>query len=124
MTKKAGPPSSPDAVGQTALERALAEMIVSTLHLQLQPSDIRPETPLMGEGLGLTPIDILDVVLAICRTYCFKQQSEGVPYQQIFASLRSLSAYLEKHATRRSIAKRTIRYVKIGSFFLFAFATC
>ena len=123
MSENDGLPSSPEAAGQTAIERAMAEIIVSTLNLDLQPTDIRPETPLMGEGLGLTPIDILDLVLAICRTYNFKPRSDEVPYQQIFASLRSLAAYVEANSTRRNTSKRTIRYVRIGILLLFAFTS-
>ena len=35
------------------VEKDLAEAIVSTLRLEIEPADIEPEAPLFGEGLGL-----------------------------------------------------------------------
>ncbi len=123
MSKKDSLPRSPDAVGQTTLERALAELIVSTLRLDLQPSKIRPETRLVSEGLKLDSMDVLDVALAICRAYRFEQRSDEVPCQQVFTSLRSLSSYVEAHAIRPRTSRRPVSCAGIGAFFFYASAS-
>lgn len=123
MSKKDSLPRSPDAVGQTTLERALAELIVSTLQLDLQPSEIRPETRLVSEGLKLDSMDVLDVALAICRAYRFQQQSDEVPFQQIFGSLSSLSKYVEAHAIRSRTSRQPMSCAGIGAFFFYASAS-
>ena len=50
---------------KTPEELALAELIVSTLNLEVRPDEVDPEAPLYGEGLGLDSIDILEIALAI-----------------------------------------------------------
>ncbi len=99
MKDQTSQPSHLEPSGQTALERAVAELIVCALQLDLQPSDIRPEACLLGDGLGLDWTDALDLALAICRTYRFELHFDDKPHHQLFASLRSLSAYIEAHGT-------------------------
>jgi acyl carrier protein len=115
--------ASPDVVRQTAPERAVAEIIVSALKLDLHPSDIRPETRLIGGGLGLKAIDILDVALCICRTYGFEAGLDDVSYHEIFASLRSLAAYVEAHGTRRRITRGVKHLAQSVAFFCCGSAT-
>lgn len=123
MTRKPCPLAAPDVIGQTAPERAVAEIIVSALQLDLQPSDIRPDTRLSDGGLGLKAVDILDVALCICRTYGFEAGLDDVPYHEIFASLRSLSAYVETYGTRRRMTKRVMYSVQIVPLFSCGSAT-
>lgn len=78
-------------------ELKLAQVIVETLDLELQPADIHPEDPLYGEGLGLDSIDILEIALAISRTYGVKLRADDERNFAIFASLRSLSRYIQEH---------------------------
>jgi len=83
---------------QTADERLLAELMVTTLLLEVTAADIEPEAPLFGEGLGLDSIDALELALAVSRTYGVDLRSDDDRKKRIFASLRSLSAHIE--ATR------------------------
>lgn len=87
------PDSTPDALH----ERELAQLIVATLSLEVQPSEIDPEAPLYGEGLGLDSIDILEIALAISKTYGFKLRSDDENNDRIFSSLRSLSRHIQEH---------------------------
>ena len=81
----------------TALEAEVAVLIVSALQLEVQPEEIEPEAPLFGEGLGLDSIDALEMALAISRKYGFQLRSDDERNGRIFASLRSLSAHIEKN---------------------------
>jgi acyl carrier protein len=91
-SQELGPQSSP--------ERAVAEMIVGALQLEVPASSIEPDMRLFGEGLGLDSIDALELALAITRAYGFELRSDDERNQQIFASLRSLTGHIEAHRTR------------------------
>jgi acyl carrier protein len=56
----------------TAQELELAELMVTTLNLEVSAGDIEPDAPLYREGLGLDSIDILEVALAVSKNYGFQ----------------------------------------------------
>ncbi len=85
---------------RTPFEHELAELIVTALHLEIAPSGIAPEAPLFGDGLGLDSIDALELALAISRQYGMELKSDDERNLAIFASLRSLSRYVETHRTK------------------------
>lgn|SRR5262245_21495712 len=89
-----------DAQTQTAEERQLAELIVAALNLETTASEIDPEAPLYGDGLGLDSIDILEMSLAISKTYGVQLRSDDPDNAKIFRSLRSLSVYVQSRRTK------------------------
>ena len=86
---------APDLV----LESEVAGMIVSELNLEMTPEEINPEQPLYGDGLGLDSIDILEIALVISKKYGVQIKADSADNFHIFASLRSLSAYIAQHRT-------------------------
>lgn len=78
----------------TALELELAELIVTTLNLEVRASGIDPTAPLYKEGLGLDSIDILEIALAISKAYGIRLRSDDDNNHKIFSSLRSLSQHI------------------------------
>jgi len=84
----------------TAEELKLAELIVSALNLETQPSAIDPNAPLYGEGLGLDSIDILEVALVVSKAYGVKLRSDDENNRKIFSSLRSLNQHIEQHRVK------------------------
>jgi len=84
----------------TAFESELAELIVQALNLEIRHDEIDPEAPLFGEGLGLDSIDLLEIALAVSKKYGFKLRSDDADNERIFASLRALTAHIEKHRTK------------------------
>jgi acyl carrier protein len=93
------PPSAMPAT-QTPAERELAELIVTAVNLEsVAPQDIYPEAPLFGSGLSLDSIDALELALEISRRYGFQLRSDDGENRRIFASLRSLSDYIQKNRT-------------------------
>ena len=85
---------------ETAGEAELAQLVVTTLNLEMSPSDIDPTAPLYGEGLGLDSIDILELALAISKTYGVKVRSDDEQNARVFASLRSLNTHIQQQRTR------------------------
>jgi acyl carrier protein len=85
---------------QSAEELALAGLMVTTLNLEVAAAEIDPEAPLYGEGLGLDSIDILELALAISKSYGVQLRSEDENNRQIFASLRRLNSHLQEHRTK------------------------
>ena len=84
----------------TAFESELAKLIVETLNLEIASESIDPDLPLFGGGLELDSIDILEIALAVSKIYGFKLSSDDADNERIFASLRALTAHIEKHRTK------------------------
>jgi len=82
-------------------ELALAELIVTTLNLETRPAEIDPEAPLYGAGLGLDSIDILEIALAVSKTYGIRLRSDDENNQKIFSSLRSLNQHIQQSRATR-----------------------
>ena len=80
----------------TPEELELARLIVSALNLEIQATEIDPDAPLYGEGLGLDSIDILEIALAISKAYGVKLRSDDPDNRKIFSSLRSLHQHIRR----------------------------
>jgi acyl carrier protein len=85
----------PNSTSKAASELELAQLIVRTLNLEIAPSEISPEAPLYGEGLGLDSIDILEIALAVSQSYGVKLRSDDKNNEEIFRSLRNLDRYIQ-----------------------------
>ncbi|PWB49728.1 MAG: acyl carrier protein [Nitrosomonadales bacterium] len=81
---------------KTPLEQEVAALIVQALNLEITPQEIAPEAPLYHEGLGLDSIDMLELSLAISKTYGFQLKSDAPDNASIFSSLQSLTRHIEK----------------------------
>jgi acyl carrier protein len=92
--------SANEAGAATAQELELAQLIVATLNLETAAADVDPAAPLYGEGLGLDSIDILELALAIAKTYGVQLRSEDENNRKIFASLRRLNSHIQQHRTK------------------------
>ncbi len=86
-----------DCTPQTLQEAELAQLIAETLNLDLPATDIDPEAPLYGEGLGLDSIDMLEISLVLSQRFGIKLRADDKDNAQIFQSLRSLNAYIQAH---------------------------
>ena len=85
---------------QTPAETELAELLVESLNLEgVTASEIDPEAPLFGEGLGLDSIDALELALAISKRYGFQMRSDSDENRRIFSSLRALSEHVQANRT-------------------------
>jgi acyl carrier protein len=87
----------PDDVQQ---ELDLAGLIITTLNLEIRPTDIDRDAPLFDDGLGLDSIDILEIALAISQVYGFGLRSDDKDNETIFSSLRNLNAHVQKHRVK------------------------
>ena len=79
---------------QTPFESEIAALIVRSLSLDVAASDVVPEAPLYGEGLGLDSIDILELALAIAQTYKVQTEAGDPKNLEIYKSLRALAAHV------------------------------
>ncbi len=84
---------------QTALQLEIAELMVQALNLDTTATEIDPEAPLYGEGLGLDSIDILEVALVVSKRYGLQLKADSENNHQIFSSLRNLAEYVATHKT-------------------------
>ncbi len=85
---------------QSEHEQEVAELIIECLNLEdLSAGDIDPEEPLFGDGLGLDSIDALELALAVTQKYLVQLKADDANVQEVFSSLRNLSAYIAKNST-------------------------
>lgn len=84
----------------TPMEAEAAQLIVETLNLEIEASEIDPTAPLFREGLGLDSIDALELALAISQRYGFQLRSDDSNNGQIFSSLRALTQHIEQCRTK------------------------
>ncbi|MBI3441624.1 MAG: acyl carrier protein [Proteobacteria bacterium] len=82
------------------MEIEVAQLLVHSLNLEINPAAIDPVKPLFREGLGLDSIDALEIALAVSKQYGFQLRSDDSNNVEIFASLRSLSSHIQQHRTR------------------------
>lgn len=80
----------------TSQELDLAQLIVTSLNLEIRANEIDAEAPLYGEGLGLDSIDILEIALAVSKAYGVKLRSDDENNRKIFSSLRSLNQHIQQ----------------------------
>ena len=79
-------------------EIEVAQLIVDGLNLEdIAANDIEPDMPLFREGLGMDSIDALELSLVISQRYGVQLRSDDPNNTHIFASLRSLSQYIESN---------------------------
>lgn len=79
------------------LENQTAQLIINTLNLDVETSEIDPEDFLFGEGLALDSIDALELAMAITQQFGFQLRSDDSKNREIFRSLRTLSQHIGKH---------------------------
>ena len=85
---------------QSEHEKEVAELIVECLNLEdISAGDIDPEEPLFGDGLGLDSIDALELALGVTQKYSVQLRADDANVQEIFGSLRNLSAYISENST-------------------------
>ena len=88
---------TPAQPADDALIHELADLMVSSLNLEMAAADIDPDAPLYGDGLGLDSIDILEIALAVSKKYGFQLKADDGDNARIFSSLRHLANHVAAH---------------------------
>lgn len=78
----------------------IAKEIVEALNLGMAPSDIAPDAPLYGDGLGLDSIDILEIALVVSKKFGLQIKADNPDNASIFKSLNSLCEYIATNRTK------------------------
>ena len=90
-------PNGAGQAGLESLERQVADLIVTTLNLEIHASDLAFDQALFGdEGLGLDSIDALEIALVIEHRYGIKIGAEDEQNDKRFACVRSLAAFIQE----------------------------
>ena len=80
-----------------SLQAELKKLIVETLALEdTTPEEIETDAPLFGDGLGLDSIDALEIAMVLEERYNVTLDDDPEANQQIFESVRSLTAFVLK----------------------------
>lgn len=88
----------PDSID--ALWPEVVELIVEALNLDVPVSEVDPDAPLYGDGLGLDSIDMLEISLVISKRYGFQMRSDNEDNEKIFASVRALAGHIAANRTK------------------------
>lgn len=91
------PDASSGSAASSEFELEIAAHLVEALNLEVAAADIDPVEPLYDGSLGLDSIDILEIALTISKKYGLQLRADDENNQQIFATLRTLSAHVEAH---------------------------
>ena len=82
-------------------EDEIKQLIIDVLQLEdITPDDIDRDAPLFVEGLGLDSIDALELGVAIQKRYGIILSSNSEETRRHFASVRALSAMIDKNRTK------------------------
>lgn len=77
------------------LKQEIKELIISSLELEdVTPEDIKDDTPIFGEGLGLDSIDALELGVAIKKKFNVKLSAENEESKKHFASVNALAEFI------------------------------
>ena len=98
MPELTAPTSSSSA--DEALMLEVAQLVVSSLNLDVGAADVQPDEPLYGDGLGLDSIDILEIALVVSKHYGLQLRAGDEDNHAIFVSLRTLSDHIAAHRTK------------------------
>lgn len=80
------------------LASRLKHLIVEILHLEgVKPEDLKDDEPLIGSGLALDSVDMLELVLAIEKDFGIKIKS-AEESRAALASVSSLAAFIRQRA--------------------------
>ena len=88
------------AADAAEVRRHLATLITQALNLDVSPTDIDPDAPLYGEGLGLDSIDILEVALVVAKEYSIQLKADSEENHAIFRSLNALADFVVAQRTK------------------------
>jgi acyl carrier protein len=83
---------------RTALLGRTRCMIIAALRLDLEPSDIDPDTPLVGAGLGADSIDVLELIVALDKEFGLKFP----PDQSALRALRTVNCIVDYVLARQA----------------------
>jgi acyl carrier protein len=87
-----------------ALENEIKQLIIDTLMLEdVSAAEIDPEAPLFIEGLGLDSIDALELAMALQERYGVEIHDDPDENREIFASVRSLAAFVTAGRSAASV---------------------
>lgn len=82
---------------QTESQREIADLIVTSLNLEIKAEEIDPKEQLFYDGLGLDSIDALELSLVLSQKYGITIRSDDEKVQQIFASLGALAEFVDQN---------------------------
>lgn len=85
---------------QQELQAEVAKLIVEALNLDIAPADIEADAPLVGDGLGLDSIDVLEVALVVSKRFGFQLRADNEDNVRIFSSLRKLTEHIVAQRTK------------------------
>ena len=88
------------STADAALLLEVAKLVVSALNLEVAATDVQPDEPLYGDGLGLDSIDILEIALVVSKHYGLQLRADQEDNHAVFHSLRSLSNHIAAQRTK------------------------
>jgi acyl carrier protein len=84
-----------------SVEDEVKQLIIDVLQLEdITPANIDADAPLFVDGLGLDPIDGLELGVALHKRYGISLSDDAEEVRRHFASVRSLGAMIASRRTK------------------------
>ena len=82
------------------LKDRIRSLLIDKLRLEdVKPEDIKDDTPLFGEDLGLDSIDALELVVALEKEFGIKIEDEDVGLK-VFQNIDTLASFILEKTQR------------------------
>ncbi len=85
----------PDAPRNSETVKEVISLIFQAVNLKsIDPNTVQESTKLVGEGLGLDSIDLLEIILFIEEKYGFKITNSKIS-KEVFSDIGTLTDYIQ-----------------------------
>ncbi|MBE0676137.1 MAG: acyl carrier protein [Bacteroidales bacterium] len=74
------------------------EMLITALHLNIQPGDLDPDTPLFGSGLGLDSVDAVMIVVELESRY-----NLSISEEEAMRAMRTVNSIIDLVISKKNI---------------------
>lgn len=76
----------------------MKELLIETFDLEMSPDEIDDDMAIVGDGLDLDSVDVLEIVTVVERRFKIKIKNEEMKKSH-FASVGALTAFLNSYAS-------------------------
>lgn len=76
--------------------KQVKELLVETFELEQSPDEIDDDTAIIGSGLDLTSVDVLEIVIQIEKRFKIKIKNQDIK-KQSFSSISELTSFLNSY---------------------------
>ena len=78
----------------------IKHIIVKQINPELKAEELRPETPLIGRGVGLDSVSLLELIVAIEGDFGMRFDEKDLT-PELFSNVSSIAEYVLRHGNHK-----------------------